>query len=469
MCAGNWTNSKPSDAMVRFLRDNWQLIMVMIVWLGVGYYFQSAVFLLLPLSVVYFKSRDLWPEILMGLLMVLIFSDIEKDMFYKMIVFKDAKDFYVLTVGGLLLLELNRFAPLSQVFAIFLPFFLYSLFPLVFSNNMLMGFQKTVSYALMYLIVPNYLLYNFRRLGWPFMRNLIFFMTAILIAGMVLWLINEKYATVAGRFRGIFGNPNGMAIFCYLFLMFTGVVVSINKDLFTVRERVVIFGIIIYFIIVSGSRASLASALIFLIFHRFFAASPFLGFVGLLCLFMVVELVSSNLQAIIASLGLQEYFRVETIEDGSGRYFAWHFSWQHIQRFFVFGGGFANDENIMHKYRLYLESMGHQGGVHNTYLSFWLNTGLLGLLIFLRSLFLLFIKASKLVPMSLAVLFSVLFSIMYESWLMGSLNPYTIVLLMVMTVVTEPEIANWKEYATEEGKEEAEPEEGALPAPAMAL
>lgn len=435
--------------MVKFLRHHWQLMFVMFVWLAVGYFMQSAVFLLLPLSVVYFKSRDLWPEILMGLLIVLIFSDIEKDMFTRMMVFKDAKDFYVLAVAGLLILELNRFAPVSQVFAIFLPFFIYSLFPLVFSNNMVLSFQKTISYALMYLIVPNYILYNYRRWGWDFFRNLVYFMTAILLFGFVLQAVDEKYTSVAGRFRGIFGNPNGMAIYSYLFLMLVGVLNSINKELFSVRERVVIFSTIIYFIIVSGSRASLASAMIFLVFHRFFAASPFLGFVGLVSLFMVVELVSANLQLIIAELGLQEYFRVESIEDGSGRYFAWQFSWQHIQRFFVFGGGFANDETIMHKYRLYLESMGHQGGVHNSYLSFWLNTGLLGLLIFLRSLFLIFIKASKQVPMSLAVLFSVLFSIMYESWLMGSLNPYTIVLLMVMTVVTEPEIAGWRQRAEE--------------------
>ncbi len=453
--------------MVPFLRNNWQLFFVMFVWLSVGYFLQSVVFLLLPLSVVYFKSRDLYPEILMGLLIVLVFSDIEKDMFTRMIVFKDAKDFYVLAVAALLIIEIKRFAPLSQVFTIFLPFFLYSLFPLVFSNNMIMAVQKTISYALMYLVVPNYLLYNYRRQGWDFIRNLIFFMLAILLFGFVLQAVDPAYTSVAGRFRGIFGNPNGMAIYCYLFLMFVGVVVSINKDLFTLRERILLFGTIFYFLIVSGSRGSLTAAIIFLVFHRFFGASPFLGFVGLVALFLIVELVSSNLRQIIGSLGLEEYFRVDTLEDGSGRYFAWHFTWQHIQRFFVFGGGFANDETIMRKYRLYLESMGHQGGVHNTYLSFWLNTGLLGLMIFLRSLFLVFIKASKMVPMSTAVLFSCLFSIMYESWLMGSLNPYTIVLLMVMTVVTEPEIADWKSYTEE--PEAGPDEEEVQPVPALAI
>jgi O-antigen ligase len=449
--------------MITFLRGHSQLILVMVVWLMTGFYLQQAVFALLPLSVFFFKSRELWAEILFGMLIVLVFSDMEHDMFPRMIVFKDAKNFYILAVAFIFILETYRFLPLSGVFGIFLPFFLYSLFPLLFSNNTVTSVQKTISYALMFMVVPNYILYAYRRYGWSFFRNLVFFMTTLLLFGFVLQLIDPRYSHVMGRFRGLFGNPNGMAIFCYLFLMLAAVVNSINKQLFTWQERIIIFGTIIFFLISSGSRASLTSAVIFLVFHRFFAASPFLGFVGLVGFVLLAEVVSSNIETIVIYFGLEEYFRLETLEEGSGRYFAWDFAWGHIQRFFVFGGGFANDETIMRKYRLYLESMGHQGGVHNTYLSMWLNVGIVGLVIFLRSLVLLFIKASKLVPMSLAVMFSCLFSIMYESWLVGSLNPYTIVLLMVMTVVTEPEIANWQAY--EDVQPEAE--DGTAPQPAL--
>ena len=443
--------------MVKFIRDHWQLVLVMCVWLVVGIVYQQAVYALLPLSVFYFKSRDLWPELLFGMLLVLVLSDMEKDMFPVMRVFKDAKNFYVLAISMLLLIELRRFAPLSSVFNIFLPFFLYCLVPLVFSNALFTSIQKTISYALMFLIVPNFILYCFRRQGWEFLRNLVFYMLLVLLFGFVVNWVDPEFAHVAGRFRGLFGNPNGMAIYCYLLLMLASVVSALKKDLFSFRERVVIFGFILYFLVVSGSRASLASSAMFLVFHRFFAYSALLGLVGLVFMILTVEVISSNLEVLVAALGLEKYFRLETIEEGSGRYFAWEFAWGHVQRFFVFGGGFANDESIMRRYRVYLEQQGHQGGVHNTYLSMWLNTGLLGLIIFLRSLFLLFFKASKLVPMSLAIMFSVLFSIMYESWLVGSLNPYTIVLLMIMTVVTEPEIANWREFEGTPREEDAPP------------
>lgn len=450
--------------MLAFFREQWQLVLVMIIWLATGFYLQQAVFALLPLSVFFFKSRDLWPEILFGMIIILVLSDMQKDMFLKMIVFKSAKNFYVIAVAIIFLLETRRFAPLSSVFNIFLPFFVYSIFPLVFSNNLFMGLQKTISYALMFLVVPNYVLYCFRRQGWDFFRNLVHFMVIILLFGFVLQWMNPEYSHVMGRYRGLFGNPNGMAIYCYLLLMLAAVINAVNPKLFHWRERVLIFGVIAYFLIASGSRASLASSLIFVLFHRFFAYSALLGLVGLVFMILAVEVVSTNIEAIIIALGLQEYFRLETLDEGSGRYFAWEFAWGHIQKYFVFGGGFANDETIMRRYRLFLESQGHQGGVHNTYLSMWLNVGIVGLLIFLRSLFLLFFKASKLVPMSLAIMFSVFFSILYESWLVGSLNPYTIVLIMVMTVVTEPEIVNWRESAAERGDEPPPQALAALPA-----
>lgn len=445
--------------MLRFLRDHWQLILVILVWLAVGYLFQEAVMLLLPLSVVFFKSRELWPEILFGMLIVFVFSDMEHDMFPRMKVFKTAKNYYVMAVAAIFLLETWRYQPASGIFKVFMPFFLYSVFPLIFSSSMVVGLQKTISYALLFMLVPNWVLYCYRRQGWEFFRNLIFFMTAILLAGPVIERVDPEFAYVGGRFRGIFGNPNGLANYAYLMLMLVAVITFVNKRVLSMLERIVVMAIIGYFIIKSGSRAALAASLMFFVFLRFFSFSPWIGFVGLVTVLIGVEVISSNFEAIVIYFGLEEYFRLGTLKEGSGRYFAWEFAWQHIQRYFVFGGGFANDEFIMRSNREYLEKMGHQGGVHNTYLSMWLNVGIVGLLIYLRSLFLLFVKASKLVPMSLAVLFSVLFSIMYESWLIGSLNPYTIILIMIMTVVTEPEIVQWQELqGTNEDGPQGEPE-----------
>lgn len=443
--------------MLTYLRDSLQFFLLIIVWVVVGIYTGPLLFVVLPLTVFLLKSREMWAEMVFGFLMILVLSDMTP-LLTSMKVVKDAKNTYIVALTLIFALERYRFFPYSRLFNIFLPFFLYSLFPLVFSNNLAVALQKTLSFALMYLIVPNYVLYNFRNQGWPFFKNLVFFMCAILVAGLGMNFMGDFWAYVGGRFRGLFGNPNGMAIYCYLVIVLSTVVMSLKKDLFTWKEKLVVFGILTYFLLASGSRASLVSSLIFLIFHRFFSASPFIGFIGLIALFGVSEVVSNNMESIVIALGMEKYFRLETLRDGSGRYFAWEFTWGHIQDYFVFGGGFANDERIMRKWRIFLERMGHQGGVHNSYLSMWLNVGIVGLVIYLRSFLLLFFKSSKLAPISLAIMFSVLFSIMYESWLVGSLNPYTIVLLMIMTMVSEEEIAGALRYTSEE--EAVEQEEG---------
>ncbi|MBL7983267.1 MAG: O-antigen ligase family protein [Flavobacteriales bacterium] len=430
--------------MLKMLRDEYQFMALALIWIMAAVFAGPIVFALLPLSILFIRSREMWPEMFFGFLLVLVLSDVAKDAFVSMNVFKSAKNTYIVVLAVVFFLHREHFAPYARVFDLFLPFFLFSIIPLIFSNTILVGIQKTLSYALLYLIVPNFVLYNFRRSGWEFIRNLIWFMVVILLAGLVTYLYGDWYSHVNGRFRGLFGNPNGLGIFCYLTLVLVTVAISINRGLFAFYEKAIIYGVILYFLFSSGSRASTTAVLIFLVFHRLVARSPSLGFVLFLAALGVGEVVSSNLPAIVEALGLEKYFRLRTLESGSGRYFAWEFAWIHIQDYFVLGGGFGNDEFIFRKHRFYLWRMNHQGGVHNSYLSFWLDVGIVGLLIYLRSFLLMFIKASKAVPMSLAVMFSTLFSIMYESWLVGSLNPFTIVLLTTMTLVTEEEIYDWE-------------------------
>lgn len=435
--------------MREFFSRNYQLVILILIYILVGVYARPFLYVLMPFSVFFIKSRDLWPDMIFGLIMVLVLSDITP-WFFKMQVFKGAKNTYITALSVIFLLERYRFVPFSKVFNVFLPFFIYSFFPLVFSNNLVVGLQKTISYSLLYLIVPNYVLYNFRLIGWDFFRNLVKFMAVILLSGyFVLWFHGEFYAFMIGRFRGLFGNPNGMALFCVLLIMVSVTASSINERLLSWKEKIFVYGTATYFLIISGSRASLVAVLIFLVFGRFFSASPVFGFMALLAVFGLSELVLSNIAPIVTAFGLEDYVRLQTLESGSGRYFAWDFAWKHIQDYFVFGGGFANDERIMRKHRLYLERMGHQGGVHNSYLSFWFNVGIVGLVLFLRSFILIFVKASKLVPFSLGVMFGVMFSITYESWLVSSLNPFTIILLIIITMVTEEEIVRWDEDSEE--------------------
>jgi O-antigen ligase len=101
------------------------------------------------------------------------------------------------------------------------------------------------------------------------------------------------------------------------------------------------------------------------------------------------------------------------------------------------GLGFGYDEYVMRSNFRVLSKLGHQGGVHNSYLSLWINFGLIGLLIYIRSFLLIFIKAVKITNLALPVFFAVIFSSSFEGLLVGSLNPHMFFLLIIITILSE--------------------------------
>lgn len=114
-------------------------------------------------------------------------------------------------------------------------------------------------------------------------------------------------------------------------------------------------------------------------------------------------------------------------------------------------GGFSYDEFIYYANRHALSALGHQGGVHNTFLALWLNTGIIGLVLWLIGFFRNIFKAIPVTYVALPFLYTVLFSAFFEAWLMGSLNPYHITMLLILTVT----ITDNKDFAgTTPGTEE---------------
>src|SRR5690606_33947912 len=170
----------------------------------------------------------------------------------------------------------------------------------------------------------------------------------------------------------------------------------------------------------------------FLLFVRIFKFSPVLGFIGFIGVLFFINSITDLTISIIIELGLGDTFRIETLEEGSGRFLAWDFAWQRIQHYYFIGRGFGYDEHLMRSNFNYLSRLGHEGGVHNTYLILWLNTGLIGLAMFLRGFFLNFISAAKKTTIALPVMFTVMFSIMFEPWLAASLNPYTSLFIIAL-------------------------------------
>lgn len=375
----------------------------------------------------------MYVEMICGLFYILVLSDSWSP---SMAWAGNVKDIYMVMLALFFFFNKKEFPVKNNLFYPFIPFFVLAAILTLRSPAPAESILKYLSYILVFTVLPNYytklLTDNYER----FLKGLVYTATCLLLYGFMMIFINYDTAYLVGRYRGIMGNPNGLGIFCTVFFAFFTIVTGKYKNLFTKTEMGLIFGAIMLSVLLSGSRNTLLSILIFFGFSRFFKVSYWLGFTIILSIAIAYQLIMTNLPAIISALGLQEYMRVEHLEDGSGRIVAWIFAWQKIQENFLFGRGFNYEGWLFKEYADYLYTLGHIGNSHNSYLATWLNTGIVGLILFLAAIIYNFVKASAKSPYALPLMYCVIFSATFEAWLVGSLNPHTPLLLLMWTLMT---------------------------------
>jgi O-antigen ligase len=280
--------------------------------------------------------------------------------------------------------------------------------------------------------------------------------------GLLLIFLNNDFVFLAGRYCGLLGNPNGLGLFVVLMIILIVSATIKFPDLFTKNELIVMYLMLAVSVILTGSRNALMCIIIFLAFTKFYKISYWYGFITVILAIMMYQVVFSNLPTILEMLGLAKALRADTLEDGSGRMVAWLFALNKINtdvKLFIFGNGFSFDEYIFYINRYALSALGHQGGVHNTYLALWLNTGIIGLLLWFAGFIRLFFKAVAVSFTAFPVMYTILFSAFFEAWLMGSLNPYHISFLMILSFL----MTDLKEFA-DFNKETGEPTQNPVPA-----
>ena len=147
------------------------------------------------------------------------------------------------------------------------------------------------------------------------------------------------------------------------------------------------------------------------------------------------DTILTSLPQLSTFLGIQDYLRIETLNEGSGRFVAWNFAINNIESVFFLGGGYGYTELIFKKFFWELSSLGHQGNAHNSYLTIWLDTGLIGLSLFIIGMIRTSLTAFSKSRYALPIIYSMLFSANFESWLAASLNPFTSLFLILLTIL----------------------------------
>ncbi len=403
-------------------------------WVG-GFLASAAIFLVVFAML---WNRRRYDDLFLAFILTLVFSDNLPDQFAGLGYAKQLKNIFILMLAGTVFLDRSFFHKINPFINKFIPFFLVAVVALYASQEHSVAIQKTLSYFLLFLTVPTYVEYCYKNYGVAFFKRIVYFVVFILLVSVSMkFLVPEVGMSHGGRLRGIFGNPNGLGIFVVLGTVLFTIIANMYYGVFTVFQKLLMF--MMFFIVAywTGSRSALLSIILFLMFFQIFKFSLPIGIIAFLATAFYNQQIIVLFIDLIVSLGYGESFRVDTLEEGSGRIIAWQFAWQNIQDYYYLGRGFGYDEHLMRANFDFLSRQGHEGGVHNTYLILWLNTGLIGLILYFRAFFLNFIQAAKRTHFAFPAMFAVMFTIVFEPWLASSLNPFTTMFLTIIVVLSQ--------------------------------
>jgi len=355
---------------------------------------------------------------------LLLFSDSITPMFMNA---AKSKDFIALLMGGFALLKYKN-ALNKSFLAYFWPYLLVALLGLVFVNSRLIGFQKLLSYGLLLVVVPTYLVQIFQKPGAAsFLRNLFFVFFVLYGFSILMSRISPGSYAYLGRFNGIHRNPNGVGIFSALLIMNLFLVRDLFPKLLTQKVFYSFVAVFLLAILLAASRNAMLSLGVFFLF-RFIRVNFFVGFVLVLIIGSGYGLIMALVEQFATAYNLTEEVRVDTLSYASGRIYIWDACWREIQNHFWIGHGFTYEEYSKWDQKYYAEIpmlIHNYGNIHSSYLTIWLNTGFLGLLSFLIGIIRLVFKGQK-ISVSIAPFFfgAVIIGI-FESYMVASLNPYT--------------------------------------------
>ncbi|MEX1000909.1 MAG: O-antigen ligase family protein [Crocinitomicaceae bacterium] len=428
--------------MVVAYKEHIQFIMILVVMYVMGVWLDPTIYLIFPIMMLLFGVKKHFFELLICTLWLLILSDyipVDNATYADLQFAKDLKPMVPIILLGFFLLNRERFAPYPKFIFYFIPFFIVAAIGLNDSLDFQVGAQKTISFILMYMVIPLYVNLLHREHGEFFWRSLFTFIIGMLAIGIVLGIVVPQIGVLEGanRFKGIFGNPNGVGIFLNLTFILWIVLEEFGLLKLTKKERWVTLLVILISLFWSGSRNGIMSITLFYLIYRLTKINWFLALIAVAVFIIFSDFIFDAFVEFVSFFGLEGYFRVNTLEEGSGRQVAWAFAWIQIQDYFFVGGGFGHDEHVMRPNYHWLVRKGHEGGVHNSYLSLWFDTGIIGLIMYFGAIFRVVFSSFKQHYIVLAFIVSLLFNITYESWLVASLNPFTIMLVIILTIFAQ--------------------------------
>ena len=411
------------------------VLLVIFLWVSSASFSQDLAKFVVVFSFIFLSIKNLFKYVFLMYYWVLFLSDSRLELLSFMSEIKPIIAILFYFICGMYFIKRNK-NKLEFNYKYLIPFIIFINFSLLISGSNFLVLQKSFSYVFLFIfLIPVFQDFHLKENKF-FLKVFIYNFILILILGMAFYFINRDITILSNRFRGLFGNPNGLGIAIVLFFFIFQLIKSKFEYLVSKKESIIIVLILLLNLVFCQSRSCILSILIFYVFNFLFNYSSTLALLSSLTILITYGFISVNLLEFLSVLGLQDYIRLDTLENASGRYIAWDFIWQKINNntFFI-GNGLGSTELLFKENYSHLSQLGHQGNAHNSFLTIWHDTGFLGLLSFLYFIFMSFINSNNFL-FSLPILLGLLLSAFYESWLSASLNPFTILFVFIIVLVS---------------------------------
>ncbi len=418
--------------MIKFLLTYRELLIAFLIIFICGNLFLPLCYGILLLVLVFWTIRNMHEHLIILLLLILILGDSRSHSF------AFVKNLRIIIVTYLAVITiwklLKKKYPLHPAFLLSIPFFISASISGFRSPIPLISYSKLISYFFLLLIVFHYIQYHIRQKGEQLLMDILYLAAWVFLLGLLMIVVYPSFVFLASRYRGLFGNPNGLGIYCSLILPYLMILWKIYPH----QRKNIIWAIVLLIIsiLLSESRTALGAIILFLFLYKLYRGYPIRRWLFILAILPLAILFFQfiSLEQIIRAIGLAEYLRVESLTTGTGRYFAWRIIWDFLIERIWLGGGFAYEEFIFDQFTAFFLSTEHQGRMHNSYLTLIMNTGLIGFSLLLGFLILIL---ARMKPAYLAIPFLVvaLLSAGFESWLSSSLNAFSIHFYMIVVIL----------------------------------
>lgn len=321
----------------------------------------------------------------------------------------------------------------------FFPFMFCLIVGLVFSPVLTAATTRTLSYIFLAFIVFHLVKNKLIESSGQLLADILTFSSLIILAGHLLILIAPNYVITFGsglglRTSGVFGNPNGLGIFC--FLLFPLGLYAGRTGITSSKFTRFFIGLLLVSVLASGSRAALGGIIIFGAYWFANSTGPGLR-IAIKTFIPIVFLLgfTIGLQLVGQSKYLNARLRLETLETAGGRLDAWRWGYNQVSENLFFGRGLVYDSYVYQSKlsNAFRRSNRSFNAAFSGVLALLLDVGIIGMSAFLLFILLAFSRfKDRLIAFPLFLALSV--SWIFESWIVASLNPFTILFLLQIVV-----------------------------------